>query len=985
MAPKGQILNLTPAEVKSRARKYFFELESQGKAPWPSKFFKEKGFTRLECEHCKKRFWSMDKDRKNCGDSECTGGYRFLNPENPPQEKLTYLKAWEGYRDSFRSASPPHTDVPRYPVVARWRSDVDFVAAGIYCFQPFCVTGESEPPANPLIQSQFCLRFNDLDNIGVTGRHYSGFNMLGIQAFNRQDNMRDSADEFGDKEILWKDATIKNNFRWCTETLKLDEKEITFIEDVWQGGGNCGACIEYFYKGLEIGNMVFTEYAVQQIPNKQTNTMDCVFTTIPTKVVDVGIGLERIPWLVNGGWTSYIYVFDYCIDKIAKKLGVETDSEDFRRFAPYTALFDVDENSAIEETWKRIATEMKYDENNFNTFRQRLQEFSDLVIILDHTRTALYAIEDGSLPSNNGGAGNIRSVLRRAFAIIEKRQWLEKLGGVEGINEIFHMHMEGLKELAGEFKVCARINKETGKYFIDAVIELEYNKYATSRGKSAEILKGALKSLKSAELNVDEWIRLIQTHGVTSEDIVSGLNTKFPGANVHIPENLWIKFEEFKCRTAKLLAGDPYDVSGCERTEEIYNLPEFEYVYECKAKIVKQIAPNVIACDKSILYPTGGGQQHDDGWVIIDGKEIEVEDIVKVRNVVVIVLKEKVANVEGKDIVQRVNEDVRETLRVQHSATHVVAAAARSVLGDHVWQNGAKKTKDMAHIDLTHYELPSKEQMYEINQRANEFIIKNAHVTKKVYTRQQAEKNWGFTLYQGGAIPGNDIRVVDICGIDTEACCGTHVNELREIGCIRILSHNSVQDGVFRINFVAGRNAYKQMNHDIKLLDDSCRVFSCNPGDLLGNCERFFKERNQNETKVKNLNDKLITYEVKFAGTLEAKGVIINKTDTNGSGFIRFVQEKVSKTPTVAQKNIILCGPTYLMGVINQEDQDDIVKIVDNTEDPKESSKQDAKKVNTVTKKFEKRIFIQNMNISTNRLNAIKQKLMSEKGFENLA
>lgn len=156
-------------------------------------------------------------------------------------------------------------------MIARWRNDVDYVAAGIFCFQPYCVTGEMDPPANPLICPQFCVRFNDLDNIGVTGRHYSGFTMMGIQVFNKPNQF-----------IFFKDECVEFNYRWLTEELKIDPEEITFIEDIWAGGGNLGPCVEYFIHGLEIGNMVFMQYKYDH----QGKTEE-----LPVKVIDVGIGL----------------------------------------------------------------------------------------------------------------------------------------------------------------------------------------------------------------------------------------------------------------------------------------------------------------------------------------------------------------------------------------------------------------------------------------------------------------------------------------------------------------------------------------------------------------------------------------------------------------------------------------------------------------------------------------------------------------------
>ena len=194
-----------------------------------------------------------------------------------------------GFEASLTSARIPCNSIKRYPVVARWRNDVDYVAAGIFCFQPYCVTGELEPPANPLICPQFCARFNDLDNIGITGRHYSGFIMLGIQVFNTPNEYH-----------FFKDECIEFNYRWLTETLKIDPDDITFVEDVWAGGGNLGPSVEYFVRGLEVGNMVFMQY--KTYPDGSLDELD-------VKVIDVGIGLERIAWLNNGSATSYSDTF----------------------------------------------------------------------------------------------------------------------------------------------------------------------------------------------------------------------------------------------------------------------------------------------------------------------------------------------------------------------------------------------------------------------------------------------------------------------------------------------------------------------------------------------------------------------------------------------------------------------------------------------------------------------------------------------------
>ena len=312
------------------------------------------------------------------------------------------------------SARIPCESIKRYPIVARWRNDVDYVAAGIFCFQPYCVTGELDPPANPLICPQFCARFNDLDNIGLTGRHYSGFIMLGIQVFNKKDDWK-----------FFKEETVEFNYRWLTETLGIDPDDITFVEDVWAGGGNLGPSIEYFVRGLEVGNMVFMQYKTFHDGSREE---------LDVKVIDVGIGLERIAWLNNGSATSYSDTFKNAMEFFQNKTGVEMNQDVWNKFGPYSCTLNIDEVEDIEDTWAALATKIDVPVEELKTSIQTVKE---MFIVLDHTRTILITISDGSLPSNVGGGSNVRNILRRAFAIMKQRGWWDAIGGMDGFIEIF--------------------------------------------------------------------------------------------------------------------------------------------------------------------------------------------------------------------------------------------------------------------------------------------------------------------------------------------------------------------------------------------------------------------------------------------------------------------------------------------------------------------------------------------------------------------
>ena len=156
--------------------------------------------------------------------------------------------------------------------------------------------------------------------------------MLGIQVFN-----------YPDKYVFFKDEVIEFNFRWLTETLGIDPDEITFIEDVWAGGGNLGPSIEYFVRGLEVGNMVFMQYKTFHDGSREE---------LAIKVIDCGIGLERVAWLVNGSATSYEDTFKEAKGYMLQKLNMEINQEIWDKFGPYSCTLNIDEVEDIDKTWQ---------------------------------------------------------------------------------------------------------------------------------------------------------------------------------------------------------------------------------------------------------------------------------------------------------------------------------------------------------------------------------------------------------------------------------------------------------------------------------------------------------------------------------------------------------------------------------------------------------------------------------------------------------
>jgi len=437
---------MTTKEIKAQARP---EFQKYPERFYPVETFAKMGYSRNQCPKCENYYWRASEKQADCGDSGCTGKYSFIGDGIGKGKKITFAEAWKGYEDSFTSCRVPCNSIKRYPIVARWRNDVDFVAAGIFCFQPYCVTGELDPPANPLICPQFCARFNDLDNIGLTGRHYSGFIMLGQQVFNYPNDYK-----------FFKEECLEFNHRWLTETLGISPDEITYVEDVWAGGGNLGPSIEYFVRGLEVGNMVFMQYKTFNDGSREE---------LDIKILDVGVGLERIAWLYNGSSTSYTDTFATAMNFLLPKIDVTLDEKIWEKYGPYSCTLNIDETDDIEKTWAELAAKLG---EPVEQVKQSILEMKEVFIILDHTRTILITISDGCLPSNVGGGSNVRNILRRCFHILKKNGWWEKLT-MEGFLNIFEQHKLDLEGIYGKFAEYKSFNE---------IIKVEYERWTTTDG-----------------------------------------------------------------------------------------------------------------------------------------------------------------------------------------------------------------------------------------------------------------------------------------------------------------------------------------------------------------------------------------------------------------------------------------------------------------------------------------------------------------------
>ena len=753
------------------------------------------GFERRHCK-CGNWFWSINPNRLVCGEAKCSGGFGFIG-KSPSKAKLDYIGVWKRFSELFNKLG--YKPIKRYPVVARWRDDADFVQASIYDFQPYVVNGLVKPPANPLVVPQFCLRFNDIDNVGITGAHYTGFVMIGQHAFMPPK----------DYDI---NKYLMDIHEWLGKGLKISDNEIIFHEDAWAGGGNFGSSMEFFSRGLELGNQVYMQYEQTASGSRELNL----------KVLDMGMGQERNAWFSMGANTSYETTFPTVIKKLKGITGVKEDGI-LKKFLPYSSFLNIDEIKESEKVWMDISKSMHVD---VIKLKKTVLPLAALYSIAEHSRSILIAISDGALPSNTGGGYNLRVILRRMLSFIEEYGWKIEPA------KLCELHAAYLKPQFPELR-------ENLQEVIE-ILGVEKNKFFTAREKARQIVA----RLKGKRVSENELIELYDSQGIQPEMIKKEVG-------INIPENFYAKVAE-RHAVQKVKEEKEFTMYiEIPQTKGMY----YTNVYEFDAKVV-DIIDDCIMLDKSAFYPTSGGQQHDTGYI----GESRVIDVFKQGNVIV----HKVDGVKaGKgDIVKcKIDKDRREILTQHHTAAHIVNAAARKILGNHVWQAGAEKTVEKGRLDITHYAQLSSEEISKIGDEANNLIKRGIQINKKFMPRDKAEQTYGMRLYQGGAVPGSELRIVSILGVDNEACGGTHCDNTKEVGAIKILKASKISDAIVRIEYTAGAKALEAVKKENDLLGEIAKLLKVKPEEIPERTKELFekwKEKKKGKT-VGNLSVKKIT------------------------------------------------------------------------------------------------------------------------------
>jgi alanyl-tRNA synthetase len=790
---------LVEAQTDKQLKIVFKKIASKNPDEYfPTEELRSLGYIRKQCECCGNYFWTTIKEREVCGEPVCSGGFRVVI-DNPSKIKLSFVEVWEKMVEILEPRG--YTPVKRYPCVARWNPTSEFTAASIYAFQPYVITGEVEPPAKKLIIPQFCLRFNDIENVGITGSHHTGFVMIGQHAFV-------SPQEWNQGELFM------DIHDFLHKGVGLPKEEITIHEDSWVGGGSFGCSLEFFSRGVELFNQVYTMFE-QTLEGPRE---------LKLKVLDMGLGQERIAWFSQGTPNMYEASFPFVLKKLREITEIELDLELYNRFSQFSAYLNIDEVDDINEAWNKVANELGLESEEL---KNKIMPMTGLYSIADHSRSLLFAINDGKLPSNVGGGYNLRVIFRRAISFIDQLNW-----SID-ISDVCRWHAEELRSIFPE--VSEHLDE------IKEILDVEREKFYTTKKKAGKILE---RELKKGEISTNTLVELYDSNGI-SPDMVREAAKKY-GLKIKIPDNFYGQVVERHEKSEQIHATGKeieLDLEGIPVTKSLYY---YDYTKTSNEAKVLKIIDNMVILDQSIAYPTSGGQVHDIGN--IDGQTFN--DVFKQGPYIVHVLEERPKFKVGDTVKIELDESWRTQLSQHHTATHIVNAAAREVLGNHINQAGARKTLKNSHLDITHYEQISREKIMEIEKRANEIVDDAIDLKLSFIPRSDAEKEYGMTIYQGGAVPGKHIRIVEIPGIDVEACGGTHLNNTSETGYIHITKSQKIQDGTVRLTFTAGEATEKLKEKHKGILEKLKEILNVERKQLVSRVAELFE-------KWKNINKAL--------------------------------------------------------------------------------------------------------------------------------
>jgi len=883
-------------------------------------FFDEHGFTRKQCPSCEEYFWTQDPSIEKCGDPPCVE-YSFL--DSPITDETFDLSEMRERFLAFHDAEG-HERVRPQPTVARWRDDVYLNIASIANYQPHVTSGNVPPPANPLAVSQPCIRLNDVDSVGRSGRHLTMFEMMGHHCFNYPEGHRFlRQDKAGDPEdVYFKERTV-DLCHGLLDSLGVDTDTVTYKENPWAGGGNAGPAFEVLTHGLEVATLVFMKYEAD--PEGPVEVKGDTYSEMPLQIVDTGYGLERFVWASRGTPTIYESVFPETIDVLTKHAGVDpredpATADILAEHAKLSCMLEVDTGAKLANLREQVAQRM--NERGFDVgpgeLADRLEPLEHVYAIADHTRCLAFMLGDGIVPSNVRAGYLARLLTRKSLRL------MDEVGIELSLYDVVETHLERLRE---DYEHLWRARDQ-----IQAMLEAETDKFDRTMERGRRLVRRELETKAADGLSRDRLVELYDSHGMPPE-IVQDVAEE-AGVQVEFPDDF---YQQVSQRHEGTEAGED------EHRLEVPDLPSTERLYYDDAT-TKDFTATVlwvgeepvdegygVILDQTGFYPEGGGQPADEGYLFVREEAIPVEDVQEWGDLVVHQVPEDIR--VGESVSGQIDWGRRQALTRNHTATHIIGAAARSVLGDHVWQSGAQKGTGKSRLDITHYQRIDEEELREIETLANLIVLEGRPVEKTWVDRVTAEQNHGFRLYQGGVPDDDEIRVVRISEFDVQACGGTHVGSTGELGLVKILDTERIQDGVERLEFAAGLSALKQVQEREDLLQDAAEAFQVPIEDLPSTANRFFREWKEYKKEAEELRGQLaaerITAELADAEEVAGAQLVATRLDLGLDDLVSAAGDLVDEGSIVAVVGGVDDGKAGIVAATSPDVDVDASEIVD--------------------------------------------------------
>ena len=695
------------------------------------------------------------------------------------------------YIDYFRSKG--HELVDSDSLVPQNDPSLLFTNAGMVPFKDVLL-GVEKRPYTRAVSSQRCLRVggkhNDLENVGYTARHHTFFEMLGNFSFG--DYFKKETIAFA-WELLTENYSIPADKLWITVFKDDDESETIWREDIgvpaerisrldeednfWTMGdtGPCGPCSEIYYdhgpeiegsppaigsdpgdRFVEIWNLVFTQFDRSQ---------DGSLSPLPSPCVDTGLGLERMAAVLQDKHSTF-----------------ETDL--------FTPL--------IKDAAKICGTK---DLNN-----------PSLKVISDHLRASAFLVADGVSVSNEGRGYVLRRIIRRAL------RHADKLGAEKPV--MSSMVPTLVKQMSDAYPILKK-----NSALIQANILQEEEQFASTLVQGMSLLKEEVKNLKGKTISGELIFKLYDTYGFPPDMTADFARENNLKVDLKGYEKSMNKQKE-RGREASAFSSvlpeslnlkGSTDFVGYENDEVKTKILELVSLSDGKTQEdIKKNEETLVILDKTPFYAESGGQVGDSGALIGDKFEFQVTDTQKIGDHVGhIGALAKGSVSKGDGVLARINKQARNQTALNHSATHLLNSALRTVLGDHVEQRGSLVNEEKLRFDFVHQKQVTKGEIKEIEAIVNSEIRANSKAITETMSIKEAEKKGALAFF--GDKYGEEVRVLSMGGdFSVELCGGTHVQRTGDIGYFKIITETSISAGVRRIEALTGEAAVNlsQDSHD---------------------------------------------------------------------------------------------------------------------------------------------------------------------------